>query len=41
MERASHWAGTAIRQGIVIFATLLALFPIYFMVVSAFKTKSE
>jgi len=41
MERASHWAGTAIRQGIIIFATLLALFPIYFMVVSAFKTKSE
>lgn len=40
-ERASHWAGTVIRQGIVIFATLLSLFPVYFMVVSAFKTKSE
>ena len=40
-ERASHWAGTVIRQGIVIIATLLSLFPVYFMVVSAFKTKSE
>ena len=40
-ERASHWAGIVIRQGIVILATLLSLFPVYFMVVSAFKTKSE
>ena len=30
-----------LRQAIVIFATLLSLFPVYFMAVSAFKTKSQ
>ena len=29
------------RQGALLFATLLSLFPVYFMAVSAFKTKSE
>jgi ABC-type glycerol-3-phosphate transport system permease component len=31
----------SIRQSMVIFATILSLFPVYFMTVSAFKTKSE
>ena len=30
-----------LRQVIVIVATLLSLFPVYFMTVSAFKTKSR
>ena len=34
-------AGVGTRQAIVIFATLLSLFPVYFMAVSAFKTKSQ
>ncbi len=34
-------AGTFTRQFLVIGATLLSLFPVYFMVVSSFKTKSE
>jgi ABC-type glycerol-3-phosphate transport system permease component len=33
--------GGVLRQGIVICATLLSLFPVYFMLVSAFKTKPE
>ena len=33
--------GMSLRQLIVIFVTLLSLFPVYFMAVSAFKTKSE
>lgn len=37
----SHWLGMSLRQAMVIFVTLLSLFPVYFMVVSAFKTKSE
>jgi ABC-type glycerol-3-phosphate transport system permease component len=37
----SYWLGKIVRQAIVIFATLLSLFPVYFMAVSAFKTKSE
>jgi ABC-type glycerol-3-phosphate transport system permease component len=36
-----YWLGMSTRQILVIFATLLALFPIYFMTVSALKTKSE
>ncbi len=36
-----YWLGMSIRQVIVIFASLLSLFPVYFMVVSALKTKSE
>ena len=36
-----HWAAVGTRQAIVIFATLLSLFPVYFMAVSAFKTKSQ
>ena len=31
----------SVRQILVVFATLLSLFPVYFMAVSAFKTKSE
>jgi ABC-type glycerol-3-phosphate transport system permease component len=37
----TYWLGKIVRQAIVIFATLLSLFPVYFMAVSAFKTKSE
>ena len=33
--------GMSVRQILVISATLLSLFPVYFMTVSAFKTKSE
>lgn len=36
-----YWLGMSIRQVLVIFASLLSLFPVYFMVVSALKTKSE
>lgn len=38
-DQISSWIGRGARQIIVIAATLLALFPIYFMVVSAFKSK--
>ena len=37
----TYWLGMSLRQLIVIFVTLLSLFPVYFMAVSAFKTKSE
>jgi ABC-type glycerol-3-phosphate transport system permease component len=37
----NYWLGMSVRQILVIFATLLSLFPVYFMVVSALKTKSE
>jgi ABC-type glycerol-3-phosphate transport system permease component len=37
----TYWLGMSLRQVIVIFVTLLSLFPVYFMAVSAFKTKSE
>lgn len=40
-ERVVRWIGIIVRQVIVILATLLSLFPVYFMAVSAFKTKSE
>jgi ABC-type glycerol-3-phosphate transport system permease component len=40
-KRLWHWAGVGIRQLTVAAATLLSLFPVYFMVVSAFKTKGE
>jgi ABC-type glycerol-3-phosphate transport system permease component len=40
-QRLSHIIGTISRQAIVIGATLLSLFPVYFMIVSAFKTKTE
>ncbi len=33
--------GMSVRQILVVFATLLSLFPVYFMTVSAFKTKTE
>ncbi len=36
-----YWLGMSVRQVLVIFATLLSLFPVYFMAVSALKTKSE
>jgi ABC-type glycerol-3-phosphate transport system permease component len=36
-----YWFGMSLRQITLIAATLLSLFPIYFMTVSAFKTKSE
>jgi ABC-type glycerol-3-phosphate transport system permease component len=35
------WTGRSVRQVVVLFATLLSLFPVYFMTVSAFKSKSE
>jgi ABC-type glycerol-3-phosphate transport system permease component len=38
---AGYWLGMSLRQVTLIAATLLSLFPIYFMTVSAFKTKSE
>ncbi len=37
----SRWLIPGVRQVIVILATLLALYPVYFMVISAFKTKAE
>ncbi len=37
----SGFMGVSVRQGLVVLATLLSLFPVYFMTVSAFKTKSE
>lgn len=37
----SYWAGMFTRQFFVVGATLLSLFPVYFMAISAFKTKSE
>lgn len=37
----TYWLGMSTRQLVVIFVTLLSLFPVYFMAVSAFKTKSE
>lgn len=40
-DRLTRLAAALIRQGSVIFATLLSLFPVYFMTVSAFKTKAE
>jgi len=36
-----YWMGLSMRQVTVIIATILSLFPIYFMAVSAFKTRSE
>lgn len=38
-DQISSWIGRGARQIIVIVATLLSLFPIYFMIVSAFKSK--
>ncbi len=40
-ERLSRWLGVAVRQTTVIAFTLLSLFPVYFMTVSAFKTKVQ
>jgi len=40
-DRLFFWMGSSIRQLVVILATLLSLFPIYFMIASAFKTKDE
>jgi ABC-type glycerol-3-phosphate transport system permease component len=34
-------AGSVTRQAVVIFFTVVALFPVYFMAVSAFKTKEQ
>jgi raffinose/stachyose/melibiose transport system permease protein len=36
-----YWLGMSVRQILVISATLLSLFPVYFMTVSSLKTKSE
>jgi len=41
IERWRRWPGALLRQIVVIFFTLLSLFPVYFMIVSAFKTKAE
>jgi ABC-type glycerol-3-phosphate transport system permease component len=40
-HRVRRWPGAVLRQAIVILATLLSLFPVYFMTVSAFKTKAD
>jgi raffinose/stachyose/melibiose transport system permease protein len=40
-DRWSRWFSGGVRQVIVGAATLLSLFPVYFMIVSAFKTKNE
>lgn len=40
-ERLSRWLGVVVRQTTVIAFTLLSLFPVYFMTVSAFKTKVQ
>jgi ABC-type glycerol-3-phosphate transport system permease component len=40
-QKLTVWVGRFSRQAIVMFATLLSLFPVYFMTVSSFKTKSE
>lgn len=40
-ERLLCWLGVAVRQATVIAFTLLSLFPVYFMTVSAFKTKVQ
>lgn len=40
-ERIQRWAAILARQGLVILATIISLFPVYFMAVSSFKTKSE
>ena len=40
-QRLRRWTGGGVRQLVVIFATLLSLFPVYFMAVSAFKTKGD
>ena len=34
-------AGTAAKHGILIVATLVALFPVYVMITAAFKTQSS
>jgi raffinose/stachyose/melibiose transport system permease protein len=39
--RIKHWIPVLVRQGSVILATIISLFPVYFMAVSSFKTKSE
>jgi len=36
-----RWFATLGRQGAVILASIISLFPVYFMIVSSFKTKSE
>ncbi len=36
-----RWIAILVRQGSVILATIISLFPVYFMAVSSFKTKSE
>jgi ABC-type glycerol-3-phosphate transport system permease component len=40
-ERLARLLAPSLRQVIVVLATLLSLFPVYFMTVSAFKTKAE
>jgi raffinose/stachyose/melibiose transport system permease protein len=40
-SRVLNWSAILARQALVIGATLLSLFPVYFMAVSAFKTKPE
>lgn len=40
-DRFLSWLGIGFRQLLVILATLLSLFPIYFMTVSAFKTRGD
>ena len=37
----SRWTGKSVRQVIMLSATFISLFPIYFMVVSALKSQDE
>jgi ABC-type glycerol-3-phosphate transport system permease component len=41
MDRLQRWLTSFVRQSALLIATLLSLFPVYFMAVSAFKTKTE
>jgi len=40
-DRIQRWIATFTRQGLVILASIISLFPVYFMIVSSFKTKTE
>jgi ABC-type glycerol-3-phosphate transport system permease component len=40
-DRIRRWIAALVRQGAVILASIISLFPVYFMAVSSFKTKSE
>jgi len=41
MSTLGGWAWTIFRQGVMIIASLIALFPIYFMLVTSFKSQKQ